>query len=419
MNAPRGTHLPSIALLAVSGLGLLVYWGAAAAFAAGGLYMLVMEDALSAQTFSLWTLSATALFFGLLLLPPLALAFLRLIGHDGPALPRVPGAQRLLPWLWVLWPVVLLLGHLAFRLGKAAWLVLPPLQILAVCIPLVWFFHLGSRGLEKLRPPVGWGLVAYGLSLSPILIIGLEMVLLAGAFVLLVLFLMNRPDLMGQLGPISEQYLQQQLSPELLFQRVRPLLMQPGLIAGVLAFMAGIVPVVEEILKPAALWLLAGKRLTPAQGFVGGLLCGGVFTLMETLGNLSAPAEDMWLVLVATRAGTGLLHMVASGLVGWGLASALGQGRYLRLVGAFISASLLHSLWNVAALVMGIAPVLYPAAAPSIGTAAWLGRAAPWVLAGLMLLLFAILGGMNQKLRAQAAVSVPLPPASDFTENIG
>ncbi len=419
MNASRSTHLPFIALLAVSGLGLLAYWGAAAAFAAGGLYMLVMEGGLSAQTFSLWALSSTALFFGLLLLPPLALAFLRLIGHAGPALPRVPGVQRFWFWLWGLWPVVLLLGHLSFRLEKAAWLVLPPLQILAVCIPLMWFFHLGSRGLEKLRPPVGWGLVAYGLSLSPILIIGLEMVLLAGAFVLLVMFLMNRPDLMSQLAPLSEQILNQQLAPEMLLQRVRPLLMQPGLIAGVLAFMAGIVPVVEELLKPAALWLLAGKRLTPAQGFVGGLLCGGVFALMETLGNLSAPAEELWLVLVATRAGTGLLHMVASGLVGWGLASAIGQGRYLRLVGAFFSASLLHSLWNLAALTMGIAPLLGTvSAASSTGTAAWLGRAAPWVLAGLTLLLFAILLGMNLTLKAHSAVSAPLP-ASDFTDNIG
>ena len=197
------------------------------------------------------------------------------------------------------------------------------------------------------------------------------------------------------------------------------MLFRSGLIAGVLAFMAGIVPVVEELLKPAALWLLAGKRMTPAQGFVGGLLCGGVFALMETLGNLSAPAEELWLVLVATRAGTGLLHMTASGLVGWGLASALGQGRYLRLVGAFFSASLLHSLWNVAALAMGIVPLLYPAsAAPSAGTAAWLGRAAPWVLAGLMLLFFAVLRSMNQTLRAQSAVSAPLP-ASDVTENIG
>ncbi len=49
------------------------------------------------------------------------------------------------------------------------------------------------------------------------------------------------------------------------------------MIFGVLAVISGIVPLIEEILKPIALWSLVGKDLTDQEGFVAGLLSGAGF----------------------------------------------------------------------------------------------------------------------------------------------
>ena len=57
------------------------------------------------------------------------------------------------------------------------------------------------------------------------------------------------------------------------------------------------------------------------------------------------------------RAGTGVLHMLASGLVGWGLAQAWRNKKWLFLGAMTLGAIVLHGLWNIIALITGIAPI--------------------------------------------------------------
>lgn len=49
-----------------------------------------------------------------------------------------------------------------------------------------------------------------------------------------------------------------------------------------------------------------------------GLLSGAAFALIESL-NASADGSTNWPIIVSVRAGTSILHMTASGLVGWEL----------------------------------------------------------------------------------------------------
>jgi len=49
---------------------------------------------------------------------------------------------------------------------------------------------------------------------------------------------------------------------------------------------------------------------------------------------------------IAARATSSLMHITASGLMGWGIASARLEKRYGRLAGMYLLAISIHGLWN-------------------------------------------------------------------------
>jgi len=156
-----------------------------------------------------------------------------------------------------------------------------------------------------------------------------------------------------------------------------------------------IVPLIEELFKPLGVWLFGFQIETPTQGFVLGLLSGAAFALFESL-NASADGSMSWGAIVTARAGTSLLHMTASGIVGWGIVSAFKEKRYGRLVGAYFAAVLIHGIWNASAAGTGIS-----ALGETIGKPEWL-TFAPALVCGLLVLaigMFAVLIASNRKLR--------------------
>jgi hypothetical protein len=73
-------------------------------------------------------------------------------------------------------------------------------------------------------------------------------------------------------------------------------------------------------------------------------LSGAGYALFESL-QIAAGGQD-WALLVTARIGAAVIHILTTGLTGWGLVSAWKEGRYARLVGAFLTAVTLHGLWN-------------------------------------------------------------------------
>lgn len=271
----------------------------------------------------------------------------------------------------LVWPLMISLGWLVSgRPGLAVYL-LGPINILVVGIPVVWVYALAQRKLQAGSVERKWRIFGFSLTVGPLVIIAAEMVALAVfgvAVVILIMVLASiNPTLNRELASIVQQYSSGQ-DPEAVLQFLEPYLMRPVVIFGLLAVMSGIVPLIEELLKPLALWSMAGRDLTDQEGFVAGLLSGAGFALLESLLYFTnvATAED-WLFMVIGRAGTGVLHMFGSGLVGWALARAWRSGKWPFLGLMTVLAVAFHGLWNAFALLGGLGPSLIYGSTPTPG----------------------------------------------------
>jgi hypothetical protein len=191
---------------------------------------------------------------------------------------------------------------------------------------------------------------------------------------------------------------------DLAIKLLQPFILQPTVIFWALAIFAGIMPIIEEMIKPLALWLMAGKKLTPQEGFVGGLLCGAGFALLENVLYFTGAlvAED-WLFMAISRSTTGVLHMLASGLMGWGLARAWRDRKWVFLGLMSLGSFLLHGLWNALALAAGIAPLFVFGMEPTF----W--QTLLFYLPLILLLVAAVAGliGINRYLARKGGESSP------------
>jgi hypothetical protein len=145
-----------------------------------------------------------------------------------------------------------------------------------------------------------------------------------------------------------------------------------------------------------------------------GILSGAAFALIESL-NASADGTSTWPVIVSVRAGTSLLHMTASGLVGWGIVSAFRERRILRFFAAYFTSVTIHGIWNACAAGTGISSI-----GESIGKPEWLFNYIPAMLGGMFVLgvgMFIVLIVSNRKLRNSPA-PLPLPPIEKIEEGV-
>lgn len=397
-NPAAKFDLPAFLMLLLSGLGLLGMLTAAAGLAFAGLFALLAGGVLGDQALPLFSLAWAAGFFCLLLVPSLINAFIRLLNLNRPAI-RLPRRLRLASLFMLFFPALVVSGDFLSLQSSFSWLLLPPLQVLVTIIPIWWIFEVGRRGLAVSERRGGWGLVSFNILVNQPLILAAEIALFLVLGALAALWLAGRPELFSEFQRLAQRVADAGMDPAALQRMLLPFLQQPLILLGILVMAAGLIPMLEELLKPLALWGLAGRGFTPVDGFVGGMLCGAIFALMETLGNLSNPL-DLWAAVVVGRFGTALLHITTSGLVGWGLASALAEEKYARLGAVYLLAAGLHALWNVFGMMIGISPLIDGAGAPGfVLLNQRLGAVAPLAMAALTATMFLILLGSNRRLR--------------------
>ena len=395
----------SIFQMAGSALGLLMLWSSAFGLAALGLVQGLGQTGSMKEALPVLLMSAGFLLSGALLLPSSYYALLHVLGR-----PAGAGSQtwrsRLPGILLLLFPLVLILGYLASHNNQIAWLALPPLHVLAVGLPILWLVYLAQRGLPSGSLQRRWGVFSSGLALAPALIILLEIFALAAFIIVIVIFIAAQPGMQEQMRSLSQRLMSDPSDPAVALNILRPFLSNPITILSVLTFGAVFVPLIEESLKPIGVWLLFGKELSPAAGFVAGALSGAGYALFESL-TLGSNAGADWAALVVARIGTGIIHILTTALTGWGLACAWREGRYIRLGRTFLLSVSIHGLWNGMTLLNVFSTLIDTKEGMGANSLAInLGALGPFILALMTIGAFLVLLACNWTLRRSESLNL-------------
>ena len=235
------------------------------------------------------------------------------------------------------------------------WLLLPALTLPAVALPILVLLGLGIRGIPLGARWQSWSIFGIAMTLVPFFLIFLEGIALVVLLIFAGIFLLSQPDFVLELQQLSHQIYLVGPKSEEIQNLLIPYISKPGVLATALLYVALLVPLMEELLKPLGVWLFANKLTSPAQGFALGALSGAAYALIETLG-VSAQSED-WASVLLLRIGTSMLHITSTALMGMAIFYAIRERRYFRLLGIYFLSVLLHGVWNMIALLYGFSTI--------------------------------------------------------------
>ena len=347
--ASKKINLPSVLLLLLSSLGILI-----------GILTAALT-LISAYVFPTASLSAademSVLSTSILLISISALNVPALITSIG-NLQRKTAHQSLQPlfqkanYLIILWFLMIAFGYFISHEGSRTFL-LAPLSVAAVIIPVWWLIEFSRRGLPRSTKLREWGTLTIGLTVTPIVIIMIELILIVVAAVIVMIELGFHPGLSSQLLSILENINLYQSGIGELEQILYEIMKQPLISAAIFLTIGLIAPLIEEIFKPMSTWFLLSRPLEEYEGFSLGLISGGAFAILESAGMVIQMDIQDWLIAIILRTATGVLHIGLSGLVGYGLARSWRQKRIDRGILYVLSAAILHGAWNSLALLSG------------------------------------------------------------------
>jgi hypothetical protein len=244
--------------------------------------------------------------------------------------------------------LALLTGYWVQENPSINWLALPLLTIPAVALPIWTITGLGTRDLSLGSRWRTWSAFGISLTVTPFILFMLEVLVAIAILIFVITYAVANPDVAAEFERLSTQFASIELDSEEAMRLIAPYLTRPGVIILAAIFFSVLIPLMEELIKPLAVWLLAGRLDSAAQGFAFGALGGAGFALVETL-NVSGQVTQ-WGILLFTRIGTGLLHIATSAIMGAAIYMAVRERRYLHLLGAYLLAVLLHGLWNASAI---------------------------------------------------------------------
>lgn len=300
--------------------------------------------------------------------------------------------------------LAILAGYLIAGTDILNWLFLPVLTLPAVVLPLGVLLALAAQNLPLGPRWQTWTVLGLAMTLGPFLLFAQEILLAIFLFIGAVVYVMSQPGLVFELQQISEQIIVLGPQSEAALEILVPLLTRPGVMAVTLLYIAILVPAIEEIFKPIGVWLFAGKLDSQAQGFALGALSGAGYALIETIG-VSGQQTGEWASLLASRIGTGLLHITTSALMGAAIVLAIRDRRYLRLLGTYLLAVFLHGAWNALAMLFTFSTLAQEFEQP--GTLGTFQPVATGALAILAVGLFLILIWTNRRLRKTIPAGLP------------
>ena len=387
-------------------------------FSLAGLLVFLGVSGVLAKTNSLMDITAVFMLAGLIAavgilnIPSIVLAGRSLSGKQfEPGIETSP--FRLASFALISLPVCLLGGQWITQTTLAVWL-LPWFNILALLIPIWWLVEFGRRQLPLGSSQRSWGLVSISLGVTPLITLLAELILTVLVVLVVFMKLSVEPVWMNKFNQLIIQFNQSDFDPQFFASFLKDLLASPLVITTIFLTVGLFMPLMEELLKPLGLWALRKRLLTPAEGFSGGLICGAGFALIESATMIAQTGGGAdWGQMVLLRIGTSLLHITASGFVGWGLVSAWRQKKYGRTMLTILAAAGVHGLWNTLAILIVLLPFITSTGAQTALLQGSLG-VGTFTLASILILIAAALFLMNRRLRRETQSSPPeviLPPS--------
>lgn len=326
-------------------LAVLFLWGGALLLLGLGL-LEGFSSGSSNQNLTMFMTAVVSICSGFLVLPSAIFSLLRILGKPAPSISIPSWLGNPYGWLF-LFLAVIWLGSLV-AVTDYAWLFLPGLHVLGIGLPVMWILFLAVRNLPLGSYQRRWGVFASGLTLGPGLILILEAIALIFLLIILGVWLSGQPELVEQLGSLSEWATTPDLTIEDLLELFAPIALTPWALIITLLFAAVIVPLIEEFFKPIGVWLLFGRKLTPSAGFAAGAISGAGYALFESL--VLTMGGEAWVAVVMARVGTAAVHIFTSAVTGWALVQAWQTRRILRLLAAYTFGVVFHGLWNALAI---------------------------------------------------------------------
>jgi hypothetical protein len=253
--------------------------------------------------------------------------------------------------------LALLVGGLV-SLSGIKWLgllILPVFTILVITPPIWVLLGLGTNGIEFGPRWRTWSIFGIGMTLGPLVMLTLEFILVLVLAVGASVYIATNPQLVEEIINLVS-VIGDETRPEVILELLAPYIVNRGVITLTLLFFALAIPMIEELFKPLGIWLFAAKIQSPAQGFALGLLSGAAYALVESLG-VSAQGDNSWPLVVSVRAGTSLLHIITTGLMGWAIVKAWQERKIFNLIVTYTAAVLIHGIWNGSVVGIGIAAV--------------------------------------------------------------
>ncbi len=240
-------------------------------------------------------------------------------------------------------------GQLAFHRDILPFLLGPPAHLLASALPILAAVMLLRRLGRRVQASTSLSAFLVGTWIVPPLALAFELALLAPVIAVVAIGLMLSGEGQELIRQLQEQL--PLLAQDFNFEPDPELLLQPWIVLPAAGFIAGIVPIVEELLKTMSVWRKLRERPPAYLGFYLGGLTGAGYALFEAL-FLTAPGEQ-WLPTMIGRAGASLMHVFSAALAGWGLGIAVSSRRLWPAVRNIGAAIFLHGLWNLTVVTVG------------------------------------------------------------------
>ena len=249
-----------------------------------------------------------------------------------------------------------------------------------------------------------WGSMASGMLLGTVLAAGIEVVLLLAAIAAGALYLIVDPQQVVALQRLVTQ-LSTVARPEDALAVLGPVLTSPVSLVVALLAVAVATPFVEEVAKSVPVWLQQGRLSKGAHGFWAGALSGAGFALVEGIMVSSSTSEGLAFILIL-RAGSSVMHIVASSLAGWGIGAFRSTGKVSRAVAGYLAAMGVHSIWNAVVVTIGYGGLRTAYGTPQPDLAGLvLSMVGGMMLIALIGLLPAAVIGLNLRFRSRSTVS--------------